>query len=58
MLPLNRPEVLVGGADTRFDTSHNLADEVTRKFIGDELEAFAPWIERLRLALGATVPPR
>jgi chromate reductase len=58
MFPLNRPEVLVGAADTRFDTSLNLTDEVTRKFIGDELEAFAQWIERLRLGLGAMASPK
>jgi chromate reductase, NAD(P)H dehydrogenase (quinone) len=45
MLPLNRPEVLVGRADTKFDASLNLTDEATRKFIQDELEAFAQWIE-------------
>jgi chromate reductase len=48
MLPLNRPEVLVGGADTRFDASLNLTDE---------LEAFAQWIERLRLGLGGRALP-
>jgi chromate reductase, NAD(P)H dehydrogenase (quinone) len=57
MLPLNRPEVLVGRADTKFDASLNLTDEATRKFIQDELEAFARWIERLRLGLGAMTLP-
>ena len=57
MLPLNRPEVLVGRADTKFDASLNLIDEATRKFIQDELEAFARWIERLRLGLGAMTLP-
>jgi chromate reductase, NAD(P)H dehydrogenase (quinone) len=57
MLPLNRPEVLVGGADTRFDASLNLTDETSRKFIRDELEAFAQWIERLRLGLGGRTLP-
>jgi chromate reductase len=58
MLPLNRPEVLVSGADSRFDASLNLTDETSRKFVRDELEAFAQWIERLRLGLGALSSPR
>ena len=57
MLPLNRPEVLVSGADSRFDASLNLTDETSRKFVRDELEAFAHWIERLRLGLGAMASP-
>jgi chromate reductase len=57
MLPLNRPEVLVGRADTKFDASLNLTDEATRKFVQDELEAFAQWIARLRLGLGAMALP-
>ena len=57
MLPLNRPEVLVSGADSRFDASLNLTDETSRKFVRDELEAFAQWIERLRLGLGAMASP-
>jgi chromate reductase len=48
MLPLNRPEVIVGGAHTSFDANLNLTNETTRKFIQEELEAFAQWIERLR----------
>jgi chromate reductase len=58
MLPLNRPEVLVGRADTKFDASLNLTDEVTQRFIRNELEAFAQWVERLRLGLGAMASPR
>jgi chromate reductase len=57
MLPLNRPEVLVSGADSRFDAGLNLTDETSRKFVRDELEAFAQWIERLRLGLGAMASP-
>lgn len=49
MFPLNRPEVLVGGADSKFDADLNLNDEAARNFIRDELQAFAQWIERLQL---------
>jgi chromate reductase len=49
MFPINRPEVLVAGANNKFDTNLNLTDEAARNFIRDELVAFAQWIERLRL---------
>lgn len=58
MLPLNRPEVLVGAAHTSFDANLNLTNDATRKFLQDELKAFAEWILRLRLGLGAMTTPR
>ena len=35
----------------------HLTDETSRKFVRDELEAFAQWIELLRLGLGAIASP-
>lgn len=54
MLPLNRPECLLSSAHTSFDTELNLTNEITRRFVQEELESFAQWIERL--SLGARVP--
>jgi chromate reductase len=49
MHPINRPEVLVANAKTKFNDNLELTDAATRQFIRQELEAFAQWIERLRL---------
>src|SRR6202790_4068641 len=35
MHPLNKPEVLIGQAQTKFDAEGNLTDEVARKLIGE-----------------------
>jgi chromate reductase len=47
-LVLNRPEVLVRRAQTRFDDKLRLTDEPTRKFVRQLLEALADWTTRLR----------
>jgi chromate reductase len=48
MHPLNRPEVLVNQVQSKFDENLNFIDETGRRFMQQELEAFARWIERLR----------
>ena len=40
-----RPEVLVGRAQEKFDSSGHLTDEPTRRFLRSFLEQFASWIE-------------
>jgi chromate reductase, NAD(P)H dehydrogenase (quinone) len=49
VIPLNKPEVLVGAAHTKFDAEGKLDDETARKLIGDLLVA----LERLTLKLAA-----
>lgn len=44
----NTPEIFVGMAHTKFDDRLELRDEATRKFVGQQLEGFAKFIERLR----------
>jgi chromate reductase len=41
MDPVNQPEVMIGNAAQRFDAQGNLADETSRKLIGDLLAALA-----------------
>ena len=48
--PLNKPEVMIGQAQTRFDQAGNLTDEPTREFIRKLLEALRDWTNRLRPA--------
>ncbi len=45
---LNKPEVLVRRAQTRFDGDLRLTDEGTRKFVRELLEALAEWVGRIR----------
>lgn len=45
---LNRPEVMIGQANTRFDAEGRLTDEKTREFIHALLAALKEWTERLR----------
>jgi chromate reductase len=47
-LVLNRPEVMIAQANTRFDEQGRLTDEATRKFIGDLLASLGDWTRRLR----------
>lgn len=44
---LNRPEVMIGAAHTRFDAEGKLTDEATRKFLASMLVALAAWTRRL-----------
>jgi len=41
---LQQPEAYVGGADKLFDADGKLANDGTRKFFGQFMEAFAAWI--------------
>lgn len=53
-LPLNRPEVMIGRANTKIDDQGRLTDEDTRKHIGKLLAALDDWTRRLRTAGPAT----
>lgn len=46
--PLNKPEVMIGAAQTKFDASGALTDEATADFIRQLLTSLAAWTERLR----------
>lgn len=46
--PLNKPEVMIGTAQSKFDEAGRLTDEPTREFIRTLLVALASWTERLR----------
>jgi chromate reductase len=43
MHPLNKPEVLIGQAHTKFDAEGNLLDEVAKNLIRDLMSALAGW---------------
>src|SRR5881227_4075356 len=43
MHPLNKPEVLIGQAQTKFDADGNLTDDAARGFIRDMLVALEKW---------------
>jgi chromate reductase len=45
---LNKPEVMIGQATTRFDAEGRLTDETTRGFVQGLLVALKAWTERLR----------
>jgi chromate reductase len=45
---LNRPEVMIGGATSKFDAEGKLTDQATRDFLGTMLTSFKAWIEKLR----------
>ena len=47
MHPVNRPEVLIGQAHTKFDAAGHLTDEAGRGFIRDLLLALAEWTRLL-----------
>ncbi len=46
--PINRPEVMIGHAQDKFDKEGRLTDEMTRKFIKDLLVGLAEWTQKLR----------
>jgi len=48
MHPLNKPEVMIGGAAQKFDAAGNLTDEHTGKSIQSLLTALAAWARRLK----------
>lgn len=45
---LPRPEVFITHAAGKFDAQGRLTDETSRKFLGDLLAGFAPWIARMQ----------
>jgi chromate reductase len=47
MHPLNKPEVLIGQAQTKFDPEGNLLDEVARNLIRDLMAALAGWTRQI-----------
>jgi chromate reductase len=44
---LNRPEVFIGAASTKFDAAGKLTDQPTRDFVAAMLVAFDAWIKKL-----------
>jgi chromate reductase len=44
---LNRPEVMIGQAQNKFDAQGKLTDQPTRDFIAAMLTAFAEWVRRM-----------
>jgi chromate reductase len=46
-LPMNKPEVMVGAAQTKISDAGRLTDEATRDFIRGQLAAFADFIDRV-----------
>ena len=46
-LTMNRPEVFVGAAHTKFDGDGILTDAPTRDFLADYMTAFAAWVNRV-----------
>jgi len=47
MHPLNKPEVLIGQAQTKFDAEGNLTDEAAKGFIRDLMAALAGWARQI-----------
>jgi chromate reductase len=47
MHPLNKPEILIGQAQTKFDGDGNLTDEVARNLLRDLMANLAAWARRL-----------
>jgi chromate reductase len=45
--PLNKPEVLIGQAQTKFDANGGLTDEAARGFIRDMLVALESWARQI-----------
>lgn len=48
MHPLNKPEVMIGTAQDKFDADGDLTDESTRKHIQGAVAALADWTRKLR----------
>jgi chromate reductase, NAD(P)H dehydrogenase (quinone) len=47
MHPLNKPEVFIGQAQTKFDADGNLTDEAARGFIRDLMANLAAWTRQI-----------
>jgi chromate reductase len=48
MLPINKPEVMIGSAGQRFDQAGNLIDQDTRKLIRGLLESLVNWTRQIQ----------
>jgi chromate reductase, NAD(P)H dehydrogenase (quinone) len=48
MFPVNRPEVMIGTAQEKFDAQGNLTNETSRRLIRQLLESLVAWTLRLR----------
>lgn len=48
MFPLNKPEVMIGNASSRFDAEGNLTDQTTREYVQHLLVSLADWTRRLK----------
>jgi chromate reductase len=48
MFPINKPEVMIGNAGSKFDAEGNLTDESTEQFIRQMLEALIAWTKKLK----------
>jgi chromate reductase len=46
--PVNKPEVMIGQAQTKFDEAGNLTDEPTREFIRKLLVSLRDWTVKLK----------
>jgi chromate reductase len=46
--PINRPEVMIGFAQEKFDNNGNLTDENTKERIKELLQALVEWTKRLK----------
>ena len=49
MFPVNRPEVMIGNAASRFDAEGNLTDETTKDYIRKLLQALVEWTARIQM---------
>ncbi len=47
-MPLMKPEIFIGGAPGKFDAQGHCTDETTRKFVAQQMTAFAAWIGSVR----------
>jgi chromate reductase len=47
-LVMNRPEVMIATAQTKFDAEGTLTDQPTRDFLAAYLVAFKAWVQRMR----------
>lgn len=47
MFPINKPEVMIGNAEQRFDASGNLTDDTTKDLIRQLLENLVDWTQRI-----------
>ena len=47
MHPVNRPEVMIATASSKFDAEGNLTDEKTKELIGQLLESLVDWTRQL-----------